>query len=231
MKYRRLLAAAALVYLAAPDRAACQDLPKAEPSAATDAPTYEVPLPPITVPLLDSTDRAALGSGSITRAPTAPEPDSVTAYRRMPRSWTALPPSTRADHATLRPMGVAKWSVLASTATAAVYGVAASMAADDHYTRIERLCADDATRCEKNEGNGRYLDPEVDRLDRRAEKLDRTARIGLLASQIGAAASVVLFILDLRDTGAPPNVPYTPSGLRLSLSATGLQLTVSTAVP
>ncbi len=44
------------------------------------------------------------------------------------------------------------------------------------------------------------------------------------------AASVVLFILDLRDTGAPPNVPYDPSRLHIGAARDG-GIRVGVAVP
>lgn len=148
-----------------------------------------------------------------------------------PRVRVRPPPPVRIAGGGVRPMAVAKWGSLLSTAGTAVYGFAASMAADDHYARIEDACAEDVARCRISETDGRYLDPEIEEWDRQAERLDRRARVGLIASQVGVAASIVLFILDLRDTGAPPNVPYQPSRVQVGLSAIGVRLGVRLPVP
>lgn len=136
------------------------------------------------------------------------------------------------DAGGVRPLSVAKWGSTAATAAAAVYGFSASLTADDHYARIERLCAEDASRCASRDADGGYLDPEIARLDEEASRLDRRARLALLASQVGVAASVVLFVLDLRNPGAPPNLPYIPSKVRVDFGAGGaLRLRARVPVP
>lgn len=119
-----------------------------------------------------------------------------------------------------RPLSIAKWGMLGSTAVAAVYGLSASLEADGLYDDIAAICGLDAGRCDVLPEGG-YADPEVARLDRDARKLDERARTGLLATQIGVAATLALFILDLRDGGPPPNVPYVPPQIRVGIGRDG----------
>lgn len=119
-----------------------------------------------------------------------------------------------------RPLSVAKWGMLGLTAVAAVYGLSASLEADGLYDRISAICAADASRCETLPEGG-YADEEVASLARDAGALDERARRGLFATQIGVAATLALFILDLRDSGPPPNVPYVPPQLRVGIGRDG----------
>lgn len=133
----------------------------------------------------------------------------------------AIPAPAPAVRATRwRPLAIAKWGVLGATAVAAVYGLSASIEADGLYDRISQICASDAGRCAVLPEGG-YADEEVARLDRDAHELDERARHGLLATQIGVAATLALFILDLRDGGPPPNVPYVPPQLRVGFGRDG----------
>lgn len=113
------------------------------------------------------------------------------------------------------PLAIAKWGTLAAAIGSAAYGLSQSLAADDRYDRIDGICADRAERCSARRADGDFLDAELDRLAREADHFDQRARTGLIAAQIGLAASVALFILDLRDSAGPPNVPYSPSGFRV----------------
>lgn len=128
--------------------------------------------------------------------------------------------SRRARIGGWRPLSVAKWGMLGLTAVAAVYGLSASLEADGLYDRISEICATDASRCEALPEGG-YADDEVANLDRDARALDERARRGLLATQIGVAATLALFILDLRDSGPPPNVPYVPPQFRVGIGRDG----------
>ncbi len=119
-----------------------------------------------------------------------------------------------------RPLAIAKWGMLGATAVAAVYGLSASIEADGLYDRISQICASDAGRCAELPEGG-YADAEVARLDRDARELDDRARRGLLATQVGVAATLALFILDLRDGGPPPNLPYVPPQLRVGFGRDG----------
>ncbi|HEX7049123.1 MAG TPA: hypothetical protein VF188_02840 [Longimicrobiales bacterium] len=131
-----------------------------------------------------------------------------------------------------RPLRVAKWATLGTAILSVGYGFAASLAADTRYDRIEAACAAADARCERRSASGAYADAQLQRLHDEAQRLDGRARLALLAGQVAAAASVLLFILDLQENPAPPNVPYEPPRIRLAPSTDGgARLTVRVPVP
>ncbi|HUF49960.1 MAG TPA: hypothetical protein VMN60_03945 [Longimicrobiales bacterium] len=109
-----------------------------------------------------------------------------------------------------RPVRVAKWSTVGVAVGAALYGLANNQRADDAYEQLERLCQADRTRCASRTAGGPYTDLVLEAEYQRIRVLDRRARTGLVVGQAAVAASVVLFILDLRNERAPPNIPFEP---------------------
>ncbi|MBI4410438.1 MAG: hypothetical protein HY561_12065 [Gemmatimonadetes bacterium] len=121
-----------------------------------------------------------------------------------------------------RPLRVTKWSTLALSAASAGYGFITNHRADQRFQRIEELCRQESDRCEQGPG-GAYLDPDLEAQYQEVVRLDDRARIALVASQIGVAASVILFILDMREESTPPNIPYEPK-LELGRNSDGALL-------
>lgn len=109
-----------------------------------------------------------------------------------------------------RPLAVAKWTTAAAAAGAAVYGVVQNRRADHQYEDLEQVCVEEPFRCEERLPNGAYADAELEARYQDVRDLDGRARAALIAGQIGVAASVVLFILDLRNSDGPQNIPYEP---------------------
>jgi hypothetical protein len=116
---------------------------------------------------------------------------------------------------------VAKWTVAAATAGTALYGFVSHNRADDLYRELELMCVADAPRCLSRTSSGAYTDAELEARYQEMRDVDRRARSALLAGQVGVAASVVLFILDLRNRNGPANIPYEPPGLSLQRAPDG----------
>lgn len=109
--------------------------------------------------------------------------------------------------------GLGKWVSLAGTIGVAGLGFAAHNEADNRFGALEALCASDADRCRLTD-EGTYVDAEAEALFRDVLDKDREARVYLVGSQIGLAATVTLFILDLKNDGGPENIPYEPETIR-----------------
>jgi hypothetical protein len=116
-----------------------------------------------------------------------------------------------------RPLRVAKWTSLLGAAGFATYGFVRSGEADDGYSEIEQLCQQDQLRCATRRPDGAYADAALESRYQRVRTLDRQARFGLIAGQVGIAATVVLFLLDMRNDGRPPDIPYVPKGFGFSV--------------
>lgn len=130
------------------------------------------------------------------------------------------------------PLRVAKWTTLGAALAAATYGFATSRDADDRHRRLDRLCAADPRRCAERMPDGSYADAEARGIDQDVQALDNRARLALVAGQVGVAASVVLFIFDLRRRDVPPNVPYVPARVRIGVGRdSGVELRVRLAAP
>ena len=81
-----------------------------------------------------------------------------------------------------------------------------------------------AGRCAARLPDGAYADPELEALYQSVVRLDRRARLALIASQVGVGASVLLFVLDLRDGGGPRNIPFQPRSFRVAPRPDGVEL-------
>ena len=111
---------------------------------------------------------------------------------------------------------IAKWSTLALSAGAAVYGFTLNSRADALYEDLEQACVADRVTCSLRTPAGAYQSPDLERRYQQVLDRDRGARSALLASQIGVAASVVLFIIDLRNARPPDDIIYEPQTLQVS---------------
>jgi hypothetical protein len=159
---------------------------------------------------------------------------AVTAHaQRLDRLTTTFDPGVRPAYAEdeqggWRPLGVAKWSSAGVTLGTAVYGFRQQRRADREYEALERLCRADAERCAARLPDGAFADPELEALYQDVAALDQRARTALVVTQVGVAASVVLFMLDLRSARGPRNIPYDPDRLQLRPLPDGrLELRVS----
>lgn len=147
-------------------------------------------------------------------APVAPAAAQERAPARFAAEVGEAPPvQSRPAFRTLR---VAKWSTAALTAAVAGFGLAAYTRADDRYHELERACVEDPDACAQRLPNGAYADARLEALYQEVVRLDSQARLALIGSQVGLAASVIFFILDLRHDTTPPNIPYQPRALRVT---------------
>lgn len=116
---------------------------------------------------------------------------------------------------------IAKWTTLLASAGAAGYGFTENRAADREYEELERICEGNPALCEKQPASEAYADAALEARYQRIVDRDDRARLALLAGQVGIAASVVLFILDLPDQSTPEDIPYDPKPLRVGLRRDG----------
>lgn len=119
------------------------------------------------------------------------------------------------------PLRVGKWAALGASAGAAVYGYRQNERADDRYAALERACVADPEACRPRTAGGQYESAELEAQYQEVRRLDRRARRALLVSQVGVAASVVLFIVDLRNARAPDDILYEPRPLEIGPARDG----------
>lgn len=152
---------------------------------------------------------AVFGGSSLHAQTALPQVDSTA----RAGSWSAL--------------RVAKWTTAAGAAGAAVYGVMQNRRADEQFEQLEQVCVTETWRCVERLPSGAYADAELEARYQDVRSLDSRARMALIAGQAGVAASVVLFILDLRNSDGPENIPYEPRTLEVRPSRDGgMSLTV-----
>jgi hypothetical protein len=139
-----------------------------------------------------------------------------------------LPDGSRAQESPqpsgLHPMRIAKWSVLAVAAGAGVYGFIRNNEADDRFRELEELCQAEQFRCSLRTLGGAYEDAEFERMYQDIRRLDDRSHVALLASQIGVATGVVLFLLDLGNSDSPDDIPWVPGGLELRPVQDGVEV-------
>ena len=119
---------------------------------------------------------------------------------------------------------VAKWASLLASGGAAVYGFTENRAADREYEEIEQLCQDQPDACATVPGSTTYLDPALEARYQDVLQRDDRARLALLMGQIGLAASVLMFILDLPEGTTTDDIPYDPRPVRLHLGRRHVEL-------
>lgn len=119
------------------------------------------------------------------------------------------------------PVRIAKWSSVGVAVAAAGVGLVSHERAADRFDALEATCSEQPERCGERLPGGEFADEELERLFQDVVELDRRARYGLIVSQAGIAAAVVLFILDMRGDSGPDNVPYDPGRLQLGPNSVG----------
>jgi len=120
---------------------------------------------------------------------------------------------------------ISKWTALAATVGAAVYGVSTIQAADRGYEGLESACQVSPQLCKLRQTDGSYSDADFEQRYQTVLRQDRRARTALLASQLGVAATVTLFLLDLRHARGPKDIPYhPPQALELRPRPDGVEL-------
>jgi hypothetical protein len=120
-----------------------------------------------------------------------------------------------------RPMRIVKWTSLIASTGAAAYGFSQNRVADREYEQLERDCEAAPFSCAKASESGPYLDTALEQKYQRILERDEDAKVALLAGQIGIAASVIMFIIDLPDRDDPEDIPYEPRPVRFGLSRDG----------
>lgn len=150
--------------------------------------------------------------------------------QRAPSRLEAHADSALALRAGWSPVRLAKWSTLFAATGAAVYGFTQNRTADREYEDIERLCEETPTQCATKPGSSEYADPALESRYQRVVQRDDRAKLALLAGQVGLAASVLLFIMDLPEGSTPDDIPYDPRPLRFGVRADQLQLSLHLAV-
>jgi hypothetical protein len=124
----------------------------------------------------------------------------------------------------LRPMRVAKWSVLAVAAGAGVYGFVRNNEADDRFRELEELCQAEQFRCSQRTPDGAYADAQLERMYQDVRRLDGRSHVALLFSQIGVATGVALFLLDLGNSDSPDDIPWVPGALEVRPVRNGVEV-------
>jgi hypothetical protein len=110
------------------------------------------------------------------------------------------------------------------------YGFVQNRDADREYREIEVMCKDDITLCATKPDSDEYADPVLEARYNAVLERDERAQLALLAGQIGLAASVLLFIIDLPKGTTTNDIPYDPSPLRLGMRAEQIELAVHVRV-
>src|SRR5690606_17750666 len=87
----------------------------------------------------------------------------------------------------LRPVRIAKWTLLAGAAGAALYGLDQNQRADDAYSQLEALCLARTVQCRARDAGGAYTDPDLERQYQVVRDHDGRARTSLIAGQVGVA--------------------------------------------
>jgi hypothetical protein len=130
--------------------------------------------------------------------------------------------SGRADvRYAFRPLRIAKWTTLLVSGGAAAYGFTENRTADRDYEQLERECEAQPLSCLKGPDGEAYANAEMEQRYQRIVERDDRARLALLGGQIGLAASVIMFIIDLPDRVTPEDIPYDPRPLRVGLRRDG----------
>lgn len=168
-------------------------------------------------------------------------PPTVSAHRTSRAIVTATSPTPAARFAAqdsarrpsgIRPMRVAKWSVLAAAAGAGIYGFLQNNEADDRFRELEQLCQEQQFRCANLTPSGAYADAEFETLYQDVRRLDRRSHLALVFSQVGVATGVALFLLDLGNGDAPGDIPWTPtSALHVRSVPGAIELSLRLPIP
>lgn len=129
--------------------------------------------------------------------------------------------TTRTIRSSWRPMRIVKWTALFASTGAAAYGFAENRVADREYEELELECDAVPTSCGKVADGDAYLNPALEARYQRILERDDNAQLALLAGQIGIAASVIMFIIDLPEGENTEDIPYEPKPFRFGLGRDG----------
>ena len=128
----------------------------------------------------------------------------------LAQSDTAAAPAAPAvvPAAAVTPPGIryGKWAAAALAVGATAVGLHQHNAGNDAYAALVRYCGELVT-CTIG-SDGRYADPAAEATYQRVVRDDRSARAWLVAGQLAALGTAVLFVLELRHEGGPPNIPF-----------------------
>lgn len=117
------------------------------------------------------------------------------------------------------PIRIAKWSTLLASTSAAAYGFAQNRIADRDYEDIERQCLATLSSCDRKTGSDVYADATLEERYQTVVRRDDRAKVALLAGQVGLAASVLMFIIDLPKGTGPQDIPYEPHPLQVGFTS------------
>ena len=136
---------------------------------------------------------------------------------RLDSAASGRPTAAAADSSHVhRRLALLKWVAAGATVVAAAYGYEENRLADSRFEDLDRLCQAQPDRCTPRTSSGAYVDAELEARYQEVRRLDRRATVGLVSAEAGVAASVTLFLLDLRHAGRePPNIPYKPPRLEV----------------
>jgi hypothetical protein len=101
-----------------------------------------------------------------------------------------------------------KWAALGLAAGFTVLGARTHDRADRDYTALLDFCRDHGP-CPIG-FDGRYTNPGAEALYGRVRNGDRMARAWLVGGQFALVGSAVLFVMELKRSRAPENIPYSP---------------------
>jgi hypothetical protein len=132
----------------------------------------------------------------------------------------------------IRPIAVAKWGALLGAAGAAAYGFIRNGEADDLFRALELACNANRAVCGVRTPDGAYADAALESMYQDVLAHDRTSQRALLASQVGVAVGVVLFLIDLRADDRPADIPYEPRRIDVAPArGGGISLSARLTVP
>jgi hypothetical protein len=123
--------------------------------------------------------------------------------QRVTEAFRSEQDTTHDVRSAWRPLRIAKWTSLIASTGAAAYGFSQNRVADREYEQLERDCEAAPFNCTKASESGPYLDAALEQKYQRILDRDENARLALLAGQVGIAASVIMFIIDLPDHENP----------------------------
>ena len=115
---------------------------------------------------------------------------------------------------------IAKWSAGGLALAAGAWAFTIQHDAEGRLEDLEAFCDATPASCGVD-GDGEYADPALEDTYQDIRGDYRSSRWLLLGAHALAAASVVLFIVDLPRESTPDNVPYDPPALRVGARTDG----------
>ena len=146
--------------------------------------------------------------------------------QQAPMRLETGPDSVRVVRGGWSAIRVVKWTTALASAGTVAYGFVQNRDADREYEEIELMCKNDISLCATKPDSDEYADPVLEARYNAVLERDERAQLALLAGQIGLAASVLLFILDLPKGTTTNDIPYDPSPFRLGMRAEQIEVAV-----